>query len=178
MDKPNKVVCGVVLALLLAIPARADDLKLPLPPSNFAFQDRWSLGLTLGEPTGVVLKRHLGNGQAWDLGIGGGPGLRVYGDYLWTLASITPQNSGLNFRIQLGGGAFVGVLSGWCSFYGKFDGCSNDPYVGVRVPFEVEMWPARAPLNFGIEIAPGLAAAPNRFGGLVDANLFVRFLLN
>lgn len=171
---------AALAALLVAVApaARAEAPVLQLPQSRFAFADRWSLGLMLGAPTGVVLKHHLGNGQAWDVGVGAlySPGLRLHGDWLWTLAAF-PAGNDLSFRFQLGAGALAGVLAGPCGFYGKFDTCDSKPYLGARVPLVLEGWVKTAPVVFGIELAPGLAFAADRWGGIVDGLLFVRFLI-
>ena len=173
------------LTLLLAaswplLSARADaPLNLPLDKTPFAFSDRWSAGLFLGTPTGLTLKRHLGGGNAWDASLGFvyGPGLRLHGDYLWTLGAFKADPK-LSFRFQIGAGGFVGFLTGPCHPYGSaWSGCDDKPYVGVRVPLLIEGWPTEAPLNFGVELAPAFGLGPDGAGGLLDAFLFVRFLL-
>ncbi len=62
----------------------------------------------------------------------------------------------------------VGSLTHPCQFYGDFGTCNGDGYIGARIPFVLELWP-RAPLNFGLQIAPGLAFNQNNVTGLVDA---------
>jgi len=160
-------------ALATAPAARADDIY-----GSWAAPDRWSLGLMLGGPTGLTLEKNLPSGNAWDLGLGFiyGPGIRLHGDYLWTIAG-SNTDSDLFIRFQIGVGALVGSLTHPCEFYGSFGDCNNGFYAGARVPFVLELWPRGAPLNFGLEIAPVIAFNSAGVGGFLDAFVFVRFVL-
>lgn len=184
MHSPRPFARALAVLLLAGLPlssAHADEpAPLPLAKPQSTFSDRWSAGLFLGGPSGFTVKRHLGGGNAWDLGLGFvySPGLRIHGDYLWTLGAFKADPK-LSFRFQIGVGGFVGFLTGPChSFYGSaWSGCDSRPYLGVRLPLLIEAWPTAAPLNFGLELAPAFGVGPGGAGGLLDAFLFVRFLL-
>ncbi|MBC8134239.1 MAG: DUF3996 domain-containing protein [Deltaproteobacteria bacterium] len=137
------------------------------------------IGLMLGNPTGISLKQSLGGANAWDVGIGAGSGLRLHADYLWGLAQLLSDTSALTLDIYLGVGPVLGISRGWCGdAYNPGRGCGNrGAFAGVRVPFGLEARLTRAPVSFGLEIAPGIAVGQNFTDGLLDVFLFVRFWL-
>ena len=135
----------------------------------------WGIGLMLGYPLGLTVKNWLGGPNAWDLGIGVGPGVRFHADYDWGLAQVLTNKTDLTLDLYLGLGGGVAVGSGYCGFYGdRF--CSDKVFVGARVPFGLDFRLRKAPVNFGLELAPGIWVG-NYVSGLLDAFLFVRFLL-
>jgi hypothetical protein len=154
--------------------ARADEIIIR--EGGYGPRDRYSLGFMLGDPTGLTLEKNLRGGNAWDLGLGFvyGPGVRLHGDYKWTIAASRPD-SDFSLRFQIGVGALVGSLTHPCEWYGDF-GCDNGFYVGARVPIDIEIWP-RAPINLGIEVAPVIAFNHDRAAGFLDAFFFIRFVL-
>ena len=167
-----------VAALLLALPARADEGTV----QTFSVHEpaRWSVGLMLGAPTGISLKRYLGGRNAFDLNAAAayGPGLRLGADYLWGLAELLGDRSGANLDFYLGAGGFVGTLQGPCAGYGYWrDTCNGDLFAGVRMPVGLELVFKRVPISLGLEVAPGIAFAPGRAGFMLDASLLVRVLL-
>lgn len=166
-----------LLCLPLSLPAFADTVVVV--QSNPVYEaPRWGIGLVLGTPTGLSLKRYLGR-NAFDVYLGGvyGPGMRFGADYLWGLAQLVrAQSVNLDFYVGLGG--FVGALRGPCgSFYNWQGTCNGDGYVGARVPIGLEFVFKSAPISLGLELAPGIAFAPDRQGFLFDGNLALRFLL-
>ena len=138
-------------------------------------QESWGLGLMLGSPLGINAKHWLGGANAFDLAVGGGPGLRFHGDYEWGIAQVLKNKSDLTLDLYLGVGGVVGFGSGLCGYYpDRF--CSSNVYGGARVPFGLDFQLARAPVNFGLELAPGILFGNDGVGALFDVFLFVRYL--
>ena len=79
----------------------------------------------------------------------------------------------------MGVGPVLGIARGWCgSSYNPGNSCGGrGAFVGVRVPFGLEARLSRAPVTFGLEIAPGIWLGQNFSESLLDVFLFVRFLL-
>lgn len=141
---------------------------------------RWALGVSLGEPTGVTVKRYLGGRDAFDLNMDVvyGPGFRLGADYLWGLAQLLPSRSAADLNFYLGAGPFLGNLQGPCQGFGNWrNGCNGDLYGGARAPLGLEAVFKRVPVTVGLELAPGIAFAPGRAGFLLDASLIGRVLL-
>ena len=170
------------LLLCLSLSARADTaVVIETAPYTTSDAPRWGLGMMLGEPTGITLKRYLGGRHAFDVYLGGayGPGVRVGFDYLWGIARLLSDRSAADLNFYLGVGPFVGVLRGPC---GGIDNwryqCDGDLYAGGRMPIGLELKFRTAPFSLGLEVAPGLAFAPGRAGYIVDASLVARVLFN
>jgi len=158
-----------VLLLVLALPATAGARSVSEP-------SKWGIGFMLGQPTGLTLKHWFGGSDAFDLAVGGGPGLRVHGDYLFGLAQIS-RSSDLNVDLYLGPGAIIGFdRDRWCGW--RHDFCHDDDgYLGVRAAFGIDFVFRRAPVNFGLELAPAVVMDTHDADGMLDANVYVRFLL-
>jgi hypothetical protein len=157
--------------VVTAAPARAEPVSQPTG---------WGLGLMLGAPTGLTVKRWIGGANAWDVGVGVGPGFRLHGDFLWGLAELLPNKSDLTLDIYLGIGPVIGVARGWCgTTYRPRDECGGgdgELFGGARVPLGLDARLARLPINFGLEVAPGVWLGRDFATGLLDVFLFVRFL--
>ena len=153
-----------------SLPARAEPVSQPTS---------WGLGLMLGDPTGLTAKYWLGGANALDLGLGVGPGVRLHADFLWGLAQVLPNTSTLTLDLYLGVGPVIGIARGWCGrVFSPRDECGDGPlFVGARVPFGLDMRLRRAPVAFGLEIAPGIWLGRSFVSGLLDVFLFVRFVL-
>ena len=153
-------------------PAHAEAVSQP---------EGWGIGLMLGAPTGLTVKHWNGGANAFDLGLGVGPGLRLHGDFLWGLAQLMTNKSDLTLDLYLGVGPVLGVSRGWCgTAYSPRDKCGKrdgDVFFGARVPFGIDARLARFPFTFGLEIAPGIWLNPNFVSGLFDVLLFGRFVL-
>ncbi len=137
-------------------------------------REGWGLGLMLGQPLGLTAKYWLGGANALDIGVGGGPGFRIHGDYDWGLDQVLEKKTDLTLDLYLGVGGAVAFASGFCGYYGdRF--CQDRVFGGVRVPFGLDFRLRRAPFNFGLELAPGMWFG-SYVTGLFDAFLFGRFL--
>ncbi len=170
--------CALCLAFAAVQPAQADTLVIVETPSTTYRTPSWGIGLMLGEPTGLSIKRYLGR-DALHLYLGGayGPGLRVGVDYLFGLAQL---HDGRNASVDLfvGVGGFAGALRGPCDGINNWQGtCNGDGYLGARMPIGLELRFRKAPISLGLEMAPGLAFAAGRSGLLVDADFALRVLL-
>jgi len=134
----------------------------------------WGLGLMLGYPLGLNAKYWLGGPNAFDLAFGGGPGLRLHGDFEWGLAQVLKNKSDLTLDLYLGAGGAITFPSGFCGPYGdRF--CDHKVFVGARVPFGIDARLRKAPVDFGLELAPGIWVG-NYVEALLDVFLFVHFL--
>jgi len=168
---PRRAAAALLAALVLsATPVAAEPVRQP---------DGWALGLMLGAPSGLTLKHWFGGSNAFDLGIGVGPGIRLHADYLWGISQLLSNKSDLTLDLYIGLGGVVGIPRGWCGTAFRPDwGCrTGDIYGGARVPFGLDARLSQAPITFGLEVAPGLWFGDGFVAGLLDAFLFVRFLL-
>jgi hypothetical protein len=161
----NALRCCLALFLLAAPSANAEAVHQPAG---------WGLGLMLGYPLGLNAKYWLGGANAFDLAVGGGPGLRFHGDYEWGLAQVLKNKSDLTLDLYLGVGAAVAYASGFCGYYGN-NFCQDRVFVGGRVPFGIDARLRRAPVDFGLELAPGIWVG-NYVEALFDVFLFVHYI--
>jgi len=172
LPRATAALATAALAISLSLAAGAQEpVRHPIVQAT-----RPSLGVTLGDPTGLTFKQYLSSGNAWDvnLGLAYGPGFRLSVDYLWGLTRAVRARQ-LDVNVYLGAGPMIGVLRGPCG--PRFFECSGagDLYVGARVPLGVEVALREAPFVFGIELAPGFAIAAR--GGFVLDFLFAARLL-
>ena len=161
-------------ALLCTAPAFAlESRQIGLDPVDRP--GRYALGLMLGDPFGVSLKRYLG-ANAWDayVAFAYGPGFRFGGDWLWNLGRLERHRK-FDLDLYAGVGPFIGTFQGPCG--GFFNRCNGDAYLGARVPLGVELLLTEVPLTFGLEVAPGIGIAAGGPGLLVDFLFLVRLLL-
>jgi hypothetical protein len=172
VSRTRSLAAAAFATCALAGAARADLPRVAEP-------DRWSAGFVLGAPTGLTVKRYLGGPNAFDVGFGFalGPGLRVWGDYLFGLAQLPSDSSSVGLDLFLGAGPMLGTFRGSCGVIAS-DRCGGgEVYAGVRIPFGVEAVFRRTPLAVGIELAPGIAVSSGGAGGTFDLALTARLLL-
>jgi len=163
----------LLFAALLGVSSTAGAAPVRQPSSN-------ALGFMLGGPTGISFKHWFGGSDAFDVGVGAGPGLRVHADYLWGIAQLLTNTSDMHLDFYVGAGGVLGFGGyGWCGWYDGRRGhyCADDAYLGARIPVGLDLGLRRAPITFGLEVAPGLAISPHRAGPLVDAFLYGRVRL-
>src|SRR6266851_1258377 len=90
----------------------------------------------------------------------------------WGLGLMLGYPLGLNAKYWVGGA--VAFASGFCGYYGgRF--CQDRFFAGVRVPFGVDARLRKAPVDFGLELAPGIWVG-NYVEALFDGFLFVRYV--
>ena len=159
-----------LILFLATLPAQAEPVSHP---------KGWGLGLMLGWPTGITAKQWLGGANAWDIGFGVGPGIRLHADYLWGLAQVLPKNAEATLDLYLGVGPALSIARGWCSYpYSPGYGCGGGSVLGgVRVPLGFDVRFKKAPVALGLELAPGLLVGAD-VHTLFDIFFFVRFLLD
>jgi hypothetical protein len=170
----------LALALGAAPAALARESKLPLDNrlSPVSRPAQWGLGITLGEPFGLSLKRYLGGANAWDFNVGlaYGPGFRLGADYLWGLGTLVRRPK-VELDLYAGAGPFFGTFRGGCGpgYFG--DRCNGgDAYLGGRVPVGVELLLKELPMSAGLELAPALFVGSNGPGFLLDLLFAFRYL--
>jgi hypothetical protein len=169
----NGAMRSLLLAFLVAAPVMAAPARGAIEPISRG--DRWAFGVMLGDPTGLTLKRYLGR-NAFDAYLGfWAPGLRLGADFLWNLGRLV-RSPKVDMDLYVGAGAFGGALSGPCG--PGFISCGGgEGYVGGRMPFGAELILKEAPVTFGAEIAPGIAAGNFGAGFILDFLLIARVLL-
>jgi hypothetical protein len=171
MKRRSKPIAKCSLPLIAALICLAAAQSRAEPVSH---KEGWGLGLMLGSPLGINVKYWFGGANAFDLAVGGGPGLRFHADYDWGIAQVLKDKSDLTLDLYLGAGGVVGFAGDFCGYYGS-NFCTDKPYAGVRVPLGLDFRLTREPVNFGLELAPGIVFG-SVVSGLFDVFLFVRYL--
>lgn len=138
-------------------------------------KDGLGVGLIIGEPTGLSLKKWLGNDRAIDAGVAWSfsenDSLQFHADYLLHNFSLLTEPD-LPGRLPL----YCG-LGGRVKLKEGNDGKgrnNNDTLVGVRVPFGISYLFAEAPVGLFAEIVPILDFVPDTDFDL-NAAIGVRF---
>lgn len=144
--KKNVLVLVVFTIFLAVSPLRAED--------------GLGVGIIIGEPTGVTLKKWLGKDRAIDAAAGwdfsGHDSFQFHADYLL-------HNFGLLKTGNLGGRLplYYGV-GGRISFNDHHDGHDHhDTVVGVRVPVGLAYLFPKAPVEMFVELVPILNIVPD-----------------
>ena len=110
------------------------------------------VGLIVGEPTGISIKKWIGETRAIDaaaaLSIVGNGSFQVHADYLFHNFSLlkSKEFKGLN-PVYFGVGGRI-----------KLD---EDTFVGIRIPFGISYLFADAPVDLFVEVVPILDVAPD-----------------
>lgn len=109
---------------------------------------KFGVGIMLGEPSGVTVKNWFNHRSAFDIGAawsltGRNEALHLHADYL--LHSWFPENNGLAFYYGIGGRVIF----------------SDNPTVGVRIPFGLTYVFDSAPFDLFVEAAPIIDIAPD-----------------
>ena len=134
----------------------------------------FGLGIQIGSPSGLTGKYYLGgrrNAVSFALGSAYDgrfyDGVWITGSYDFHLAELVNESAlVLPFRIGVGG--FLATNS-----YG-FGRYNDDVFLGVRVPFGLDLDFNDAPVQVYVEVAFDLALYPGIWSGL-DAGLGVRY---
>lgn len=135
------LVSAIVLALGTS-QARAAD-------SSFKPENGFGIGFVLGVPTGITASLPLGPTNAVNATIGydlnGPTNLYAHADYVWFLRDFAPLEGG-RLAFYYGPGAFSEI--------------SRDAALGVRAVAGLEYRLDAHPLQFFLEIAPGMTVLP------------------
>ncbi len=143
MRKQRVVAIALILALTIAGGAGAQNI--------IEDAESFSLGAVFGEPTGISAKLWLGSASAVDAAVAwgiGGARLHFHMNYLQhffdvfdTAPDRLPLYVGIGGNLQL-----------------RADGPPQDGGVriGARVPVGISFLPSELPLDFFLEVAPGL----------------------
>ena len=122
------------------------------------------VGIILGEPTGISIKKWTGSTTAFDLGLawslGGNNEFHIHGDYLWHNYSVFKVDSG---KLPL----YYGI--------GLRARLATDTQVGVRGVIGLAYIFAEAPIDIFLEIAPVMDLIPGTafgFNGAIGARFF------
>lgn len=123
-------------------------------PAAAQYAGQYGTGIIVGNPTGITGKIWTSHSQAIDLGLGFGPRVAVYADYLVHGWGALPQPASGRFPVYFGVGAqFGGYL---------------DATIGVRAVVGLAFWFSDRPLEIFAEAVPvyRVALAPRvRLGG-------------
>lgn len=139
---------------------------------------RFGFGIVLGEPTGLTVKYWSANLNAFNFTLGGrsyfgSPRLGI--DYLWHFYAFDSRI----VNLYAGPGLAVGFGAGDGFWYedkkGRFFVRENDdPGVGVRGVFGLNLVPEETPLEFFLEFGVLVGLAPD-VGSAADFALGLRF---
>lgn len=135
------------------------------------------LGIAVGDPSGVNLKKFLTNDTAFDLhlGFGGswawGRRLRLHGDYLWHLPVHYGSDIWLDFYYGIGAKVGLYERRRRADRRREYTGLT----LGGRIPLGLSLVIGEAPLDIFLELAPGVRFYDGGGGGFVDGLLGVRF---
>ncbi|MCC6397837.1 MAG: hypothetical protein IT282_12530 [Bacteroidetes bacterium] len=138
-------------------------------------QERFGIGLMIGDPSGISWKYHLRSANALSGLVGFSPfdRFRIHVDYLWEARPFDQPSLSLWYGV---GGA---VGFGRAQYLVKHN---RDTYVtrtasmgvGIRMVGAFNFAVPRSPVELGLELAPILIIGPDTGVG-VDGGIYVRF---
>lgn len=144
MKKHIKIATAASLLSALSIPAHSD-----------------SLGIIVGEPTGLSYKHGLQNGNsiataaAWSFGEN--ESLQIHADYLFNTGKLnTPAELKGNSQWYLGAGARLKLKDDNDNGRNR-----DDDLLGVRLPLGINFYPLQAPVELFAEIVPVMDLIPH-----------------
>ncbi|EAY27042.1 hypothetical protein [Microscilla marina] len=146
----------------------------------------WALGLRVGEPTGLNIKKYLGGKNALEFNIGSNGwgysrgrrywkgefrrSLVIGANYLWQLSAGNTQGLDLYF-------GFGGQLSSRRYWDRDINREENALGVGVTGVFGLEYFISASPVSIFLDFGPYIELAPAAGWAWIDAALGVRFNL-
>jgi hypothetical protein len=139
-------------------------LTAALTPASALETEGFGVGFILGSPTGLSGSLPVGETNAfngvigYDL-VGGGANITVMADYVWHRRDLIHAPEG-QFSLYFGPGAYLQV--------------SDDPTVGVRGVLGISYRPPVNPLEFLLEVGPGVSVLPDT-EPLITAGLGMRY---
>jgi hypothetical protein len=127
------------------------------------------LGIVAGDPFGPTVKYWMDSKHAVDFGVGFDNDITVYGDFLWQAWNhIGPARED-----------DIGLYVGLGPRFQNQDedpGDDNDDTFGIRVPFGVNYFVKRYPIELFAEVVPVFQVAPDTEVNM-DAGVGIRFTL-
>lgn len=117
------------------------------------------VGVIVGEPTGITVKKWFGTDRAVDgaaaWSLSGSNSLQLHADYLvHDFGLLKPGNINGRLPVYIGAGGRI-LLND------DSHGHHNDTVVGVRIPFGVSYLMAKTPVEIFLEIVPILDVVPS-----------------
>jgi len=123
------------------------------PNANAGIRDGVGVGLIVGEPTGISIKKWLDNTHAVDgavaLSLANDDSFQIHGDYLFH-----------NLDESLNPPELKGSAPWYYGIGARLRTSNGDTHLGVRVPLGISYLFADSPLDFFAEVAPVLDLAP------------------
>lgn len=156
-----RVALALSVALLALLPAEAEARK----------GGPFGLGLMIGDPSGLSAKYTLDRTHAVDFGLGfslEANYIHLHADYLFHFGELTRGWPGGEWLPYVGVGGKV-----WVFDTGKGDD-DDGGSIGVRVPFGIALRLDSAPVDFFLEIVPGMRILPGTHTD-IDGALGARF---
>jgi hypothetical protein len=158
----------LLLGLLILSP---EDLVWAKEGSSTTPPSKSSLGIILGEPSGLTGKFWTAQDRAIDAGLAFSFNsfFLVYSDYLFHFYGSIPHSDRFMRTLDpyVGvGGEFFFSEGGHASGNHYFDTSDSSFGLGIRVPLGAEWFIPRAPLGIFVELVPGLGVIPGTFGFL------------
>jgi len=148
----------------------------------------FGLGLILGEPSGLTGKYWLDGAQGVQAHLAfsldehdrGRDYFIVIADYLYHIDVFNMKSSSVDLPIYVGIGGKISILTDnddYCNdrFHdNRYCDDDNDVGLGVRIPVGLDLLLRKAPLEFFLEIVPGLRIFPSTDGD-IDGGLGARY---
>ncbi len=164
LPRVMKLVSAAVLAASLVLTAA--------PDARAQSRDGFGLGVMLGEINGLSAKYWLNKKNALQFGLSfdlRDDGFNFLVDYLWHWDVIRLRTSAFELPLYVGIG---GKLTEWG--HRRWRDRDGSVALGIRVPLGISMNLREAPLDFFLEVVPGVRLIPSTDGD-IDAALGARF---
>lgn len=174
MRKLFRVFCAAALLYGVSITAQAQ-------------QKNWAVGLRLGEPTGLNVKKYMGKSNALDINLGAygnfygdrrggwGKGAVVMVNYLWQKR--IPDAQGLQWYYGLGGQIGFRKYYWWDKNQYKYEYYTEETRVslGATGMIGLEWFIPKAPVSLFVDATPYIEIVPSIFGINFQAGIGGRF---
>ncbi|MDY0004034.1 MAG: DUF3996 domain-containing protein [Polyangia bacterium] len=170
------------LALITAATAAALGCfglsSVPAQASEIGSNRKIGIGGMLGAPTGLSLKVYFNPRHALDFGLGvgywGGATVLVHGDYKLHFPLVRAPDFDLPLYFGVGAKLTLWFTDHDHRYWGSWGGHDGYVGVGIRVPVGIAFNLNRIPLDFFLEVVPGVGLFPG-IGFFVDGAIGVRY---
>jgi len=137
-----------------------------LAPSGANAEDGFGIGVILGEPTGISVKKWISGDRAIDAAaawsFSDNESFQFHADYLIHKFGILKTNAAMGrLPIYFGVGARVKMEEDDDDHWKGHDNNDEDLLIGVRIPFGISYILLKEPVDFFAEIVPILDVAPD-----------------